>query len=114
MNPKRYTLEIFEKTNKKSPFIDWMKGLDLKTQARIRHRILRMEAGNFRDYKVLKDGLCELRIFFGPGYRVYFGVIGDRIVLLISGGDKSSQDKDIQQSLQIWQTYKKEVLDASN
>lgn len=109
MTSTRFTIEIYTKNNNNSPFIDWIESLDIKTQARIRHRILRMEMGNFGDYKVLQDGLCELRLFFGPGYRVYFGVIKDQIVLLISGGDKNTQKKDIQKALAIWQEYKMEI-----
>jgi putative addiction module killer protein len=72
-------------------------------ERRIRKRILRIENGNLGDYKSVGDGVFELRFFFGPGYRVYFAFDGETVVLLLSGGDKSSQNKDITSAQTIWQ-----------
>lgn len=71
-------------------------------ERRIRKRILRIEDGNLGDYKSLGDGVFELRFFFGAGYRVYFGIIGETVVLLLCGGDKSTQNKDIKKAKEIW------------
>lgn len=78
------------------PFSEWMAGLrDSKGRAVIARRIERLSLGNFGDYKPVGDGVLELRVDFGPGYRVYFTRRGREIVILLCGGDKSSQAKDI-------------------
>lgn len=71
-------------------------------ERRIRKRLLRIENGNLGDYKSVGDGVFELRFFFSSGYRVYFGFDGETIVLLLCGGDKSSQAKDIKKAKDIW------------
>ena len=77
-------------------FDEWVAGLKDKTAAnRIMTRIYRIENGNFGDHKDLGSALFELRLFFGPGYRMYYTIKGSNIVLLLLGGDKSSQKKDI-------------------
>ena len=69
-----------------------------------------MEDGNFGDHKGVGEGIFELRLFFGPGYRVYFAEDGDTIVLLLCGGDKSSQSRDIELAKQCWKDYKERKL----
>lgn len=77
-------------------FDQWLVGLrDVVARTRILKRIGRLAAGNMGDAKPVGDGVSELRFTFGPGYRVYFTKQGDRIVLLLCGGDKGSQEKDI-------------------
>ncbi len=66
---------------------------------------MRLEQGNFGDHKHLDDGVYELRLFFGPGYRVYYGIHGEEIVLLLYGGDKKTQTKDIQLARKFWELY---------
>ena len=74
------------------PFVDWLNSLrDGVTRRRILKRLFRVESGNYGDYKSVKEGVLELRFAFGPGYRVYFGEDGDRLVVLLFGGDNSSQ-----------------------
>ncbi len=85
-----------------SVFAAWFRSLrDRTTQGRIVARIERVQLGNFGDAKVLGDGVRELRMDFGPGYRVYFTRRGERIVLLLCGGDKGSQLRDIARAKQI-------------
>ena len=73
--------------------------------ARIRARIDRIEEGNLGQYKALGMGLFELKFNFGPGYRVYFAVDGDVVILLLSGGDKGSQRRDIENARKYWTDY---------
>src|SRR5688572_28183474 len=81
---------------KTDAFKQWIDGLaDLKGRARILARIDRMALGNPGDVKAVGEGVTEMRIDFGPGYRVYFTKVGKAIILLLCGGDKSSQAKDI-------------------
>ncbi len=83
-------------------FTKWFDGLkDRRARARIQARIDRVEMGNFGDVAPVGDGISELRIFYGPGYRVYFVQKGNVVVVLLSGGDKSSQKLDIVKAKKI-------------
>jgi len=77
-----------------NPFRDWLDSLDLTAKARVQARVLRFSTGNLGDYKGVGGGVLEARIAFGPGYRVYFGLDGKTVVLLLLGGDKSTQVRD--------------------
>ena len=77
-------------------------------QARIRVRLRQIEAGNIGDCEPVGEGVTELRIHVGPGYRVYFGKHGKWIVLLLCGGDKSTQKKDIKRARELWLEWKQE------
>ncbi len=89
------------------PFTKWLVGLrDAQTRLRILRRLDRLESGNYGDFKSLKDGVFELRLSFGAGYRVYFGEEGDTVVILLCGGDKSTQDKDIDTAKEYWKEQK--------
>lgn len=79
---------------------------DVIGRKRILSRVARLEQGNFGDCRPVGDGVSELRMFFGPGYRVYFGEYGNAIVVLLCGGDKDSQDRDIEEAKRYWQEYK--------
>ena len=82
--------------NGKSPFEEWFKNLkDVAGKARVAVRIERAEKGNFGTYRDLKDGLFELKDLFGPGYRVYFGLDKGELIILLVGGSKRSQSRDI-------------------
>lgn len=98
----RYEIEIYSNEKGQSPFEEWMGNIAAVDERRIRKRILRIEDGNLGDYKLLGDGVFELRFFFGAGYRVYFGIKGETVVLLLCGGDKSTQNKDIKKAKEIW------------
>ena len=91
----RLTVREYLTPDGRSPYRTWLDGLDRSARARVQARVLRFESGNFGDHKSLGAGLWEARLFFGPGYRVYFGRHGPAVVLLIAGGDKGSQARDI-------------------
>ena len=88
------------------PFTNWLNNLrDARTRRRILKRLWRLESRHYGDCKPVGNGMIELRFFFGPGYRVYFGKDGDNIVVLLLGGDKSSQRRDIQKAQTYWKEY---------
>jgi len=89
----------------RNPFRDWTNRLHGPAKARILARVLRFEAGNFGDHKSASEGVCEARVFFGTGYRIYFGRDGDSLVLLLTGGDKSTQSQDILRARTYWRGY---------
>jgi putative addiction module killer protein len=88
------------------PFADWFHGLDHQAAAKVATALERMKAGNFGDHKSVGGGVWERRINFGPGYRIYFGRDGARIVVLVGGGTKSRQSSDIQRAQVTWADYK--------
>ncbi len=91
----------------KSIFVEWLDSLkDAKTEARIAARIARVAVGNFGDCKPVRDGVWELRIGWGPGYRVYYGMIDRACVLLLCGGDKRRQAADINRAVEYWHDYR--------
>jgi putative addiction module killer protein len=96
----------FETETGNHPFKKWVKSLkDKTTVARIYARLTRLEVGNFGDARPVGNGVMELRFTFGGGIRIYFGHDGEKIVVLLNGGDKSSQEKDIQVSHEYWADY---------
>lgn len=87
---------------------EWLDGIrDRTTRVRITRRVDRIKDGNFGDHEPCRDGVYELKIDFGPGYRVYYSKVGETVVLLLAGGDKSSQDKDIDKAVANLQDYKR-------
>lgn len=100
-------LRIYVTVDGRSPFTEWLASLqDGKTRAKIRVRLDRVSLGNFGDCHSVGEGVQELRIDYGPGYRVYFGQLGSAIVLLLCGGDKSTQTKDIDLAKHYWNDYR--------
>ena len=100
-----YKIEFLILPNGKAPVIEWLNSLDSVTRKRINQKILRIEDGNFGDCKKLSNEISELRFTFGIGYRVYYTEKNSTIVLLIYGGDKSRQSKDIEKAkeyLDFW------------
>ena len=88
------------------PFKEWLYGLrDVIGRKRVLARLSRLEQGNLGDCSPVGEGVSELRMFFGSGYRVYFGEQGDHLVVLLCGGDKSSQSQDIEQAKTYWREY---------
>ncbi|GAB7081897.1 type II toxin-antitoxin system RelE/ParE family toxin [Megalodesulfovibrio paquesii] len=89
---------------------EWMDSLrDIRARARIAARIDRLKAGNFGDAKALREGVSELRVDYGPGYRVYFGIVGKTVVLLLLGGDKRTQEADIERAVFYLADFKRRV-----
>jgi putative addiction module killer protein len=104
-------VSFLEIANGKCPYLDWEEKLDKAVRAAARIRINRLRLGNFGDCKNIKGarGLYELRMHIGAGYRIYFGKANDIAVILLCGGDKGSQEKDIQKAKDWWQFYKDSI-----
>lgn len=100
------TIALYETEDEKRPFKQWLYSLrDKVTIARINARLGRIELGNFGDAKPVGNGVMELRLVFGSGYRIYYGLDGDKLVVLLMGGDKSTQEKDIKNAHNYWSDY---------
>lgn len=101
------TLRIYVAPDGERPFQEWMDALrDLEAQGRILARLERIRLGLLGDCKSVGDGVSELRIDAGPGYRVYFGQDGRSVVILLCGGSKASQRKDILEARAYWKDYR--------
>jgi putative addiction module killer protein len=91
------------------PFSEWFGGLqDDIAAANVAARLTRLEAGSLGDCDAVGDGVCELRIHYGPGYRVYFGQTERTIVVLLCGGTKATQRRDMARARDVWSTYRDE------
>ena len=91
----------------RAPFEDWLNILrDRATRIRIAMRINRAAVGNFGDHRSVRGGIIELRVHFGPGYRAYIGLHGHEILVLLCGGDKSTQDDDISRAHIYWEDFR--------
>jgi putative addiction module killer protein len=88
-----------------NPYRDWLMSLDKQTRARVQARVMRFEQGNLGDCKPLSNGVWEARLMFGAGYRIYFALEGSKILLLLVGGGKRTQNKDIKLAQQYWNDY---------
>ena len=98
----------------KSPYAEWLGSLrDARAKAKIIMQVDKMELGLFGDAEPVGDGLSELRIHYGPGYRVYFGKEGRKVYLLLCGGDKSTQTKDIKKAKEYWKDHKRRNQDGA-
>ena len=106
MNIRRYLTR-----SGRDVFGEWLSGLrDDRTKAKIIARIDRLSVGNFGDCEALRGGLFELRINWGPGYRVYYAIVGKACVLLLCGGDKRKQSSDIKRALEYLKDYRERTL----
>ena len=83
------------------PFADWFDKLDNQARAKVVVTLERMEMGNFGDHKSVGEGVMERRIHFGPGYRLYFGRDGEELIILLIGGTKSRQSRDVAKALKL-------------
>lgn len=98
-------VHVYRRETGHLPLDEWMTGLDERTRARIRRRLDRLGLGQLGDSKPVGRGVSELRLDVGPGYRVYFARQGNRVVVLLCGGDKSTQRADIQTAQHYWHDY---------
>ncbi len=99
-------IQNYQTAKGKIPFSEWRDALrDSRAKAKIRAKLNQVRLGNLGDCSLVGEGVCELRIDYGPGYRIYFGQIGPTIVLLLCGGDKSTQEQDIRRAIKYWRDY---------
>ena len=91
----------------RSPYAKWFNRLNAAAAAKVTTALVRMEQGNFSTTKGIGEGILECRIDFGPGYRIYFGRDGDALVILLGGGTKKRQQKDIETAKKLWKEYKR-------
>jgi putative addiction module killer protein len=99
------TIREYLSADGRSYFREWLDSLAVPVKAQIQARVLRFESGNLGDHKSVGEGVWEARIMSGPGYRLYFGKKGHSIILLLLGGDKSSQARDIRKAQRLWEEY---------
>ncbi len=100
-------VKIYQDSIGKEPYTSWIQSLkDARTKARIQQRIRRLELGHFGDHKSLGQGIWELKLDFGPGFRIYYAEEASEIVILLCGGDKKSQERDIEKAKAFWKEYK--------
>jgi putative addiction module killer protein len=103
-------IELFryQRADGREPFSEWLNAVrDKVAQARIRIRLSQVQAGNLGDCEPVGDGVIELRVHVGAGYRVYCGRHGKSVVLLLCGGDKGSQATDIKRAKELWSEWKR-------
>lgn len=105
MEAKRREIRVYQTEDNQEPFWEWLDGVaDQEAFNRILKRIDRVETGNLGEWDAVGDGVFELVLDFGPGYRVYFGQDGDLVVLLL-GGIKNTQNRDIRKAKEYWRDY---------
>ena len=108
MQPGKRQVKHFVTDNGRDLFGEWINGLkDTQGQIAVLKRIDRMGDGNLGDHSYVGQGVWELRVHFGPGYRVYFGEDGSNLIILLCGGDKHSQKKDIRKAQDLWYAYRR-------
>ncbi len=101
-----YQISNYLTANGRDTFSEWLANLaDRQARARVLVRVHRMAAGNFGDCKPIAEGVWELRIDYGPGYRVYYARVGEKLLLLLIGGDKRKQQADIDTALSYWNDW---------
>ena len=109
-NSAKYEIRHYLTSDEKDIYLEWHRKLrDTKARIAIDRRVNRIELGNFGDHKFCRDGVWELRIDVGPGYRVYYAVAGSQVVLLLCGGDKRTQGADINRACEYWQDWQGRV-----
>jgi putative addiction module killer protein len=103
-----FTVRHYLTDDERDPFQEWVRKLrDLLAKGQVIKRINRIEAGNFGDHKFCREGVWELRIDQGPGYRVYYAMAGAVVVLLLCGGEKGTQDADIERAIEYWNDWQR-------
>ncbi|KPK17714.1 MAG: hypothetical protein AMJ62_01100 [Myxococcales bacterium SG8_38] len=100
-------VRVYQRPDGRCPFDDWLLALrDIRARARIRARIARLREGNFGDARPVGDGVHELRVHYGPGYRIYFAQEGRAVVVLLCGGNKATQPRDIARAKRYWRAHR--------
>ena len=103
-----YEIRHYLTPEQRDIYLEWQRRLrDTKARIAIDRRIYRIELGNFGDHKFCRDGVWELRIDVGPGYRVYYALAGSEVVLLLCAGDKRTQPADIARACEYWQDWQR-------
>lgn len=107
-----YQIRHYLTHDEKDIFLDWFSKLrDMTAKITINRRVNRIEQGNFGDHKFCRDGVWELRIDIGAGYRVYYAIAGKKIVLLLCAGDKKTQTADIDRACEYWKDWQRRTDD---
>jgi len=107
-----YEIRHYLTSDEKDVYLDWFGKLrDMTARVAVDRRVNRIELGNFGDHKFCRDGVWELRIDVGPGYRVYYAVAGKAVVLLLCGGDKRTQNTDIDRACEYWKDWQRRTND---
>jgi putative addiction module killer protein len=105
-----YTIRHYLTNEQKDPFQEWViKIRDPLAKGQVIRRVSRMAEGNFGDHKFCRDGVWELRIDQGAGYRVYYAMASGVIILLLCGGDKNTQDADIKRAVAFWENWQRRI-----
>lgn len=103
-----YSIRHYLTVDLKDVYLTWLKQLrDVIAKMQVIKRVNRIELGNFGDHRFCRDGVWELRIDVGAGYRVYYAIAGNEVVLLLCGGDKSTQKADIDRAVSYWQDWQR-------
>ena len=99
-------VEEYITENRRSPFAEWFNGLDAHAANKVNTYLTRIAQGNTSSLKPIKGAFQEVRINWGPGYRIYVGKDGDKLIILLGGGTKKQQQKDIDRAAILWEEYK--------
>ena len=103
-----HAIEYYVTEGGDKPFKKWLERLrDVRARAKVRVRLDRARLGNLGDHRPVGDGVTEMRIDYGPGYRVYFVMEGKRLILLLLGGEKGTQERDIAKAKEYWQDHRR-------
>ncbi|MBX2818872.1 MAG: type II toxin-antitoxin system RelE/ParE family toxin [Rhodothermaceae bacterium] len=107
---RKRVIQLYTTEEGEKPFEEWFYGIkDRQLKGRIARHVDRIKNGNLGDHKAVGEGVLEKRLFFGSGYRIYFAEYGEIIVVLLLGGDKSTQGKDIKAAKAYWNNYKERM-----
>jgi putative addiction module killer protein len=109
---KMYEIRHYLTPDARDVYSDWLKQQrDIRARMAIDRRVMRLEQGNFGDHKFCRDGVWELRVDVGAGYRLYYAIAERQLVLLLCGGDKRTQDADINRACSYWQDWQRRSSD---
>jgi putative addiction module killer protein len=98
-------IEVYTPPSGKQPFITWLEAIDREARQRVNIALARLEDGNTGSLKSVGDGVHEIRLTYGPGYRIYLGREGNRLVILLHGGTKRRQRDDIAKAKELWRAW---------